>query len=466
MLIPGLLLSILLPTLAGLPWLLAAQGNRAPGGWALAIAYGYVLGLLIAIAGMRVLHLAHVPIGLLTAALLPVLAGAIGWWRLRATAPGHARADARAAGVAWQSMPRATRVVCVAVLGLIALRLATLWMEVVLRPVFPWEAVSAVAAKARVWYELGALAPFVSPSAWLEGLGQYTDTEPGAFALPSLLLVWTANAIGQWHEGAIGFPWWMLGASLALALYGHLRRAGGGIAFALCAVYVFLSLPLVDLHIALAGAPQWVGAAGVGLAGCALLRWLEAPSRELLYCFAIGTGLAVLSMQSTWPWFAVFAVAFAMRWWPRIAGKLAVGVPLVVVLVLLAWFQTPLKLGGMVLQLRVAAGWGETLESLILLDNWHLLYGVALAVAIVGWRFLWTPPWRPRTWLMIMGLGLLFGAGALSLPGFWYGGLRDFSYAALQFAPLLVLWTALATRAAAFGDQRHSVAAETLDTRA
>jgi hypothetical protein len=457
MLAPGLLLSIALPALAGLPWLLAAQSRRAPGGWPLAIAYGYVLGLLIVIAGMRALDFAHLPLNLFTEALLPVLVAAVGWWRLRG-AREFARADARAARATWQSMHRVTRLVCAAALALIGLRLLTLGAEILLRPVFPWEAVSAVAAKARVWYALGELTPFVSPAAWLEGLGHFTDTEPAAFALPSLLLVWTAHAIGQWHEGAIGLPWWMLGLGLVLALYGHVRRAGGGVAFSLSAAYFFLSLPLVDLHIALAGAPQWIAAAGVGLAGCALLRWLEAPSRESLVCFAIGAALALLSMASTWAWFVIFALAIAMRRWPRFAGKLKIGVPLLTLFVLLAWLQFPLKMAGKALQLQVAGGWGETLESLFLLDNWHLLYGVALLVAIVGRRYLLSPLWLPRTWIIGMGLGLLFVCGVLAVPGIWYGGLRDLSYAALQFAPLLVLWIALAARVAAFPGQQQAVA--------
>jgi hypothetical protein len=281
-----------------------------------------------------------------------------------------------------------------------------------------------------------------------------------------LLLVWTAQAIGQWHEGAVGLPWWMLGVSLVLALYGHLRRAGGGVAFSLCAAYLFLSLPLVDLHIALAGAPQWIAATGVGLAGCALLRWLETPSRELVYCFAIGAALAVLSLASTWAWFAIFAVAIAMRRWPRLAGRIAVGVPLLTLLALLAWMQTSIEVAGMKLQLRVAGDWGETLESMFLLDNWHLLYWVALPVAIVGWRYLMSPLWLPRTWTIVMGLGLMLVWGVLSLPGYWYGGLRDFSYAALQFAPLLLLWTATAARAGAFRNQPRVVVATVPEVRA
>jgi hypothetical protein len=154
-------------------------------------------------------------------------------------------------------------------------------------------------------------------------------------------------------------------------------------------------------------------------------------------------------MATTWAWIPIFAIAIAMRHWPRFAGKLAAGIPFLTLLGVLALLQFPLKIAGMVLQLQVAAGWGETIESLFLLDNWHLLYGAALLVGLAGWRYLISPPWLTRTWVICMGLGLEFAWGALSLPGIWYGGLRDFSFAALQFAPLLVLWIALAARAVA-----------------
>ena len=64
MLAVGLVLSVLLPLLAGLPWLLLVQRESAPGGLPVAIGYGYVLGLLIIVGGIRVLSLASVPIGL------------------------------------------------------------------------------------------------------------------------------------------------------------------------------------------------------------------------------------------------------------------------------------------------------------------------------------------------------------------------------------------------------------------
>ena len=447
MLVVGLALSALLPLFAGMPWLLLAQRDETgPGRWPIAIGYGYVLGLLLVVGGMRVAAVANLPIGMLSASTLPLVAAAIGWWRAyRLTVPDF-RVALRSSRLAWTSMPRASRIVCGLAILLIALRLGTLTIESLARPIFPWEAVSSVAAKARVWYEGGMLVRFVQPVAILQGLGNHTDADPGAFALPSLLLVWTANAIGRWHEGAVAFSWVMLGIALALAFYGHLRRSGCGIAYALVFTYVLISLPLVDMHIALSGAPQWIAAAGVGLCGCAFLRWLQSPVRSLLLCTAIGALLAVLALPTTWPWIGIFLVAGIIQRFPGIAGKLAVGIPLIALVAMLALMQTPVTLGGRVFQVRLAAEWTETPESLLLLDNWHLLFAVLLLIGIAGWRRMFSSRWRVLTWVVGMGLGLMLVKGVLSLPPYWFGGLRDFSYAGLQLAPILLMWIALLAR--------------------
>jgi len=443
MLAAGLLLSVAVPLLAGLPWLLLMQRSAAPGGWPIAIGYGYGLGLLALVCGMHLLSLANMRIGLLDSLALPLLLGAIGWWRGWSVALLRLESAPVSARATWRGMGRATRIVSVAIMALVVVRMITLAVEAVSRPIFPWEAISGVAAKARVWYELGNLVPFVPPVAVLQGLGSYTDADPGALSLPSLLLVWTANAIGEWQEGAVTFSWWMLGVAIGLALYGHLRRSGAGVAFSLAFTYLLLSIPLVDMHIVLAGAPQWIASAGVGLAGCAFLRWLDSPSRELLGCIVIGAALALFSLASTWPWFAIFAVAAAIHHRPRIAVKAAVGVPLLAAIGLLALMQTPLTIGDLKVLLRLAPEWNETPESLILLANWHLLFGILLLAVIAGWRVIFSPEWRSRTWVVAMGLGLMIVKGVLSLPPYWFGGLRDFSYAGLQLAPMLVLWIAL-----------------------
>jgi hypothetical protein len=283
-------------------------------------------------------------------------------------------------------------------------------------------------------------------------------------------MVWTATAINGWQEGAVGFAWWGLGVALVSAFYGHLRRIGCGIAYSLVFTYALVSLPLVDAHIALAGAPQWIGAAGVGLAGCAFLRWLDARSREALVCSAVGAILAAGSLASTWPWLGIFVLAAFMTLGPRFSRKLAIGIPIASVIGLLAFMQTPVKIGGASLRVQLSPDWGEAPESLLFLDNWHLLFGVLLLVVLAGWRRIFGPAWLVRTWVIGMGLGLMIVKGALALPPLWFGGLRDFSYVGLQLAPMLLLWIAWSSRDTALarvqGATASSVAPQTVEATA
>ena len=128
------------------------------------------------------------------------------------------------------------------------------------------------------------------------------------------------------------------------------------------------------------------------------------------------------------------------------------------------WQQTPINLGKTPLQLQLVPSWSETIESLFLLDNWHLLYGAAILLAVAGWRTIITERWLARTWMIAMGIGVLFVWGVASVPGVWFGGLRDFSYAALQFAPMLVMWMALVAHAISVRDPQPALEAPAAQT--
>jgi hypothetical protein len=123
--------------------------------------------------------------------------------------------------------------------------------------------------------------------------------------------------------------------------------------------------------------------------------------------------------------------------------------------------QKPLTISGTKYMVRLAAEWNETPESLILLDNWHLLFALLLLLVIAGRHWIFSPAWRASTWVVAMGLGLMVARGVLSLPPFWFGGLRDFSYAALQLAPMMLMWMALLAHQIAFADRQSRIASNT-----
>src|SRR5207248_7840187 len=66
-------------------------------------------------------------------------------------------------------LPRWQRIAWIVLLAWLAFRFATLAVEIASRPLYPWDAWSQWATKARVWYELRHMAPFVPGEAWLAG---------------------------------------------------------------------------------------------------------------------------------------------------------------------------------------------------------------------------------------------------------------------------------------------------------
>ncbi len=126
--------------------------------------------------------------------------------------------------------------------------------EVAWRPLYPWDAWVQWATKARVWYELGHLAPFVRADVWLAGgNGAYFDASPNYPATVPLLQVWTCVALGRWDDSAMNWPWLAILVALVAAMYGALRGEGVAPLLALFGAYLLASLPLVDVHVALAG---------------------------------------------------------------------------------------------------------------------------------------------------------------------------------------------------------------------
>src|SRR4029077_8751279 len=165
--------------------------------------------------------------------------------------------------------------------ALIAIRLAGLAVEDALRPLLPWDAWAQWATKAIVWYRYGRMLPFVSPDEWLatDDPMRFMDTHSGYPATVPLLQVWTALCLGRWDESLINAPWPAMALALGLAFYAQVRRLGAGPAAAVLCTYLLLSLPFLDIHVALAGCADLFMAVAYGLATMALWHWARARNR-------------------------------------------------------------------------------------------------------------------------------------------------------------------------------------------
>ena len=164
-------------------------------------------------------------------------------------------------------------------LGLIALRYATIFQEIMLRPLFVWDAWMNWAPKAVIWFELDEFVRFVSPRDWLtqpSSAQAYTLGSWGAWRYPlavPLIQLWTMLGSGVSDYNLVYTPWLLAPMALGLSLFGYLRLAGRMTLTALAGCYLLINLPYLNVHTALAGyADIWITAA-FGCAIFALQEW-------------------------------------------------------------------------------------------------------------------------------------------------------------------------------------------------
>jgi hypothetical protein len=283
----GVALSVALPWLAGALWVMAIRRDCGERGWLPAVGYGYLTGAFLTTLVMRVASAAGVGWSL-GAIALPMLALALAGYVAGRPLPSP-RVQWTPEAREWDTLPGSLRAVFWLCFVLTTIRLAGLALEVAWRPLLPWDAWSQWGTKARVWFEFGRIVPFVAPADWLR-MGDpmaFMDMHsyyPGAVPL---LQVWTNLCIGRWDESLMNAPWPALAAALGIAFYSQARRTGAGAPKAMVFTYFLLSLPFLDIHVALAGVADIFVAAAYGMAAMALWQWTRTRQRSDLVLAAL-----------------------------------------------------------------------------------------------------------------------------------------------------------------------------------
>lgn len=392
----GVFLALLLPTLAGALWLRRFWSAQESGAWSLTIGYGYFVGMLGATLLLRLAS----SLGLEAAFWLVIaILAPFAWLGLRdcrrkALLPPVWRPAVGRPMAAWE------RVAVALLLGWMALRVGNLAVEAWLQPLFPWDAWTTWIARARVWSGLGQLVPFVPPAEWLqEPSGQaYTIAAWNYPETISLIALWPTLAYGAWSETAANLPWVGCMLALGLAFYGQARVWGASALTALVFVWLLLSLPLLDTHIALAGyADVWL-ASVFGLSAIALFQWSRAGDvRQGLLALGLALCSPLIKLEgAVWAALlvpALLAATVRIRWLILLTMVLLL-VGLVVLALggfettipgmgplVLSWGKMQIPLLGQ-FELGFHDSWMATANSLFLYGNWHLL-GYMLFPAIV-----------------------------------------------------------------------------------
>jgi len=260
-----------------------------------------------------------------------------------------------------------------------ALRLANLTVELVLQPLFAWDATMHWATKSRVWFEAEAMQPFVHHSIWLDSRipEVYTDRHPDyPYTIP-LLQTWINLSLGRWNSSLMNLPWLLCYSALGLLFYGQLRYARVKRSFATIVTYMLLSMPLLNTHVALAGYADMFLATTYGGALMAFYNWhCRRESWQLALTVLMALSGLLLKNEGFF-WLLAFIPGVIMVRWPGYRGLVIIGSLVVPALLLLWLFPRDFEVAGhtlarLDLEYRAGAFQG-VLKGFFVADNWHLV---------------------------------------------------------------------------------------------
>jgi len=345
------------------------------------------------------------------------------------------------------------QIIAVVVLsGLIGVRFLTLLPDVLLRPLFAWDAWTVWGYEARVWLETAGYVEFLPRTEWLSAPPD-AFIRDGLIAYPQIvpaLILWGAAGAEAWTGVGAGLLWLTAAGLTALMIFGALRQSRLPLPWALGAAYVFLSAPLLNAHVALYGyADLWVAAVIAAFAVLVLLA--ERSGQRFWYGLAALALLPLPLIKEEGLYWMICGFAALL------AGRARLGLRSLFILSLgglgVVWVAQMLGLDpvgavtrgrlGLSLETMLDAMSGAARHAFFWFD-WHLFgYLSLLVLAILLLRPRLAAEWRVLAAFCLLGLVLLWlvtpitGAGAFLTVG------TLFSRLLLHLAPALALLGAL-----------------------
>jgi len=385
-----ILFALGLPFLTGALFVCAFWQSRSPG-FRLAVAgLAFPLGMVGVMTGYLLLDRAGVGLqfswNVAVQAVLAAGCSLLAWRRWR----GHAPASPRVPGDSWTELPNWGKALVVALVTWLGIRWAGMVVEVMHRPLFPWDAWYAYGMQARVWFFAQRLDVFANGPAWFAS--EQPAWAAGGVRHPpgiGLMQLWMVQSLDRWDDALMNLPWPLAWASLLAGLSGVLRLAGVGIVLATIAVWLVGAIPVLAIQTVLTGyGDLWIAvflfiAVAIGfMAGC------ERRVGLLMPFFAAVAGLLLIKEVGLF-WCVVLLFGLATAWFPVsrvVLAALAVGV---ITVVAAWWTDSAVTIGilgnygfddGRVVAPGYTDMWGALFRHLFVLPNWHLFWYLAIAV--------------------------------------------------------------------------------------
>ena len=393
-----LAIALLLPWWLGVAWLRPCL-MASPGGWPLLLGYGYILGILVTTLTVRFVDAVGLSLNFTLLAILLTAISSLGTWVTRNTAR---RGWSEGVFSTWREQTTWQKWVYGLLLGLIMVRIIGFAGEIIWRPLHPWDAWTTWSVRARVWFEFKQLIPFVDATTWLADTTatRYTIDAWRYPVTVSLLQLWTAIGYGQWDESINNLPWLLCVIALGMGFYGQARLWGGSPLQSMLFTYLLLSMPLLNVHVALAGyADLWM-ATVFGFSAIAFFQWLRTGDyRQGLMALALALFCPLIKSEGT-VWLLTFIPPLLLV---RTTLKQQLGIFGALIGLLGLWFtvggvsvnlpwvgemrvtpkliQIP-NLGQFVFTFR--PNWDSFVQNFFILANWHLFWYLLIVVMLVS----------------------------------------------------------------------------------
>ena len=334
-------------------------------------------------------------------------------------------------------------------------------IEILHRPVFPWDASLNWMYRAKAWFYEGTITALDSPQQWLEGTGQALYNVPGNHypTFTPIVALWSAVSLGQWSETLVALPLLFCGVALTAGMYGQCRDYGLPRWLSLIGTYLLISLPLAGAHLSLAGLADIWMAGFTGLGFVALLHGVMRSDhyQVLLGLFMIALGAANKLEGAIW--FAAALLTFALEKRPQgtVASlSIVTGLALVGVLATgVTHVDLPLVGGLGVIENRLHIPfigsyaiqsfdlWDDYRDNFFAGGTWHLLWTLVLLTAA---SLLFLPSGQPRRTIAIF-YGVILCAQMFIFQatesGNWAEDWTAINRLPLHFAPVLAFSVAI-----------------------
>lgn len=215
-----------------------------------------------------------------------------------------------------KSPPRLVWLLLGVIVCLLFYRWGLTMVDLLSKPVFPWDGWLSWSAKAKIFYYSQDIPPLTKPFTPFWALSNAEEVAVYGKRHPyfvSLVQTYAAMAWGGWSDEIVSIPWLGLSVATAFGVFGGLRSLGADWLPSILAGYLVVSMPIFDIHVSLgAYADLWVGVAFL-VTVLLVVIFFEHKDRNLLPLIFVFALIVYFSKNTALVFFVGLACVIAWR---------------------------------------------------------------------------------------------------------------------------------------------------------